>query len=222
MKRNKGFTLVELMIVMSIIVIMAIIAVSIINPTSLVGRANDAKRKSDLNKIKRGFEEYYNDKGLYPVSGSWNTESNCGKKIINSETDIGKYITSWPCDPKGGVYEIVSTGKYFIVLANLDNKSDKDIPDGWYDSNFKLTDGVNRDTANYGVSSPNVVWYERNYTGCDYNPNTFIAFNCYQLTSSGCKGPMNYCVGSNCYTVSNCNDDCKVTKCCAAGNVCRW
>ena len=63
---RKGFTLIELMVVVTILAIMSMILVGIINPIALVNRGRDARRKKDLARIKTAFEEYYNDKGCYP------------------------------------------------------------------------------------------------------------------------------------------------------------
>ena len=73
MKKKKvwhqsGFTLVELLIVMTILVIFAVILIGIIKPNTLIGKANDSRRKSDLNKIRTAFEEFFNDKGRYPTA----------------------------------------------------------------------------------------------------------------------------------------------------------
>ena len=61
--KNKGFTLMELLIVMAILMILIVILVGIINPAGLLGKTNDSRRKRDLDAIRKSFEEYFNDKG---------------------------------------------------------------------------------------------------------------------------------------------------------------
>jgi prepilin-type N-terminal cleavage/methylation domain-containing protein len=83
--KSKGFTLMELLIVMAILMILIIILIGIINPASLVGKANDSRRKKDLDAIRKSFEEYFNDKGVYPIDiGNWNIKTNCKSSIFNS------------------------------------------------------------------------------------------------------------------------------------------
>jgi hypothetical protein len=137
--------------------------IGIINPIALIGKANDAKRKSDLNKLKTTFEEYFNDKEIYAPEEDillWNKKEGCGK-AIDSKYDFSKYVAVLPCDPHGNIYYIETTTKSFRVITNLENKSDKNIPVNWYKPNtYTLKNGLTVDTVNYGVSSPNIKWYE--------------------------------------------------------------
>jgi prepilin-type N-terminal cleavage/methylation domain-containing protein len=63
-KDNHGFTLVELLVVISIIAV--IIGVTMSNLRGARGRARDAKRKSDLSEMKNALRLYYNDYQSYP------------------------------------------------------------------------------------------------------------------------------------------------------------
>lgn len=213
MKKNKklGFTLVELLITMGILVILAVILVGIINPSILVGKANDSQRKTDLDRIRKSFEEYFNDKGVYPLDiKDWNIKDNCNSPIFQP------YLNPWPCDPNGEPYKIwvSDDGKSFRILTNLENKNDKIIPDGWYDhENSYLINGYTVDEVNYGVSSLNTTW---NTLSLGEN----CTLDCYQLTNTGrCNSAIAGCNdndGSNCYRDPSCDSSCKVS-CCGAG-----
>lgn len=62
-KRNEGFTIVELLIV---IVVIGILAVLVLNTFQGVqGRARDTERKTDINAIHTQLEVFYNDNGYY-------------------------------------------------------------------------------------------------------------------------------------------------------------
>jgi prepilin-type N-terminal cleavage/methylation domain-containing protein len=155
---RSGFTLVELLIVMTILVIFAVILIGIIKPNVLVGRANDSKRKTDLNKIRTAFEEFFNDKGRYPTTAEiniWNQLSNCDKTI----PDLKNYLNVWPCDPDKKIYRIVVGANWFKVATNLEYKQDKDIPVDWYKSGTYIGSGFSKSDVNYGVSSSNILWY---------------------------------------------------------------
>jgi len=64
----KGFTLIELMVVMGIIAILVTILIVAINPIRLIQNATDNKRRSDLNQIKAAMQLYYNDCKYYPTT----------------------------------------------------------------------------------------------------------------------------------------------------------
>jgi len=211
MKKN-GFTFVELLIALAILIILIIILIGIINPTALVGKANDSQRKRDLDRIRKSFEEYFNDKGHYPLDVvEWNIKSNCKTPIFNP------YLNPWPCDPNGEPYFIFvdTNGKTFRILTNLENKTDKAIPVGWYDQgNTYQVDGYTTDQVNYGVSSYNISW------------NTFTlsancTLECYQLSAAGkCNSALAGCNDAggivSCYRNPSCESSCKVS-CCGAG-----
>jgi general secretion pathway protein G len=65
-KRNHGFTLIELMIVMAIIVILAGIATALY--TNSLQRSKEAVLKSDLFRMRDAIDQYYADKAKYPPS----------------------------------------------------------------------------------------------------------------------------------------------------------
>jgi len=69
--KKKGFTLVELLIVMAILLMMATMMVGTLNSVGIFNKARDARRKKDIGRIKIAFEDYYNDKGCYK-SDEWN------------------------------------------------------------------------------------------------------------------------------------------------------
>jgi type IV pilus assembly protein PilA len=73
-RSNKGFTIVELLIV---IVVIGILAALVLNTFSGVQRrARDTERQTDVNSVATQLEVYYNDNGGYPVlTGSVNTDS---------------------------------------------------------------------------------------------------------------------------------------------------
>lgn len=76
LKSQKGFTIVELLIV---IVVIGILAALVLNTFSGVQRrARDTQRQTDMNSLATQLEVYYNDHGSYPATadlenGTWIT-----------------------------------------------------------------------------------------------------------------------------------------------------
>ena len=83
MRRDRGFTLIELMIVMSLIVILASISLTLYGNS--VTRAKEATLKEDLFRMRDAIDQYYADKNRYPSS--------------LEELVSDKYLRSVPIDP---------------------------------------------------------------------------------------------------------------------------
>ncbi|HSH31780.1 MAG TPA: prepilin-type N-terminal cleavage/methylation domain-containing protein [Candidatus Saccharimonadales bacterium] len=118
LKKQEGFTLLELLIVIVIIGILAVLIVP--NLASGPQRARDGQRKSDLRNIKTALETYYNDKNSYPATTG------------DLTTGTSPYIKTVPTDPKGGAaYTYTPAGgppaTSYVLQATLENKGDKDI-----------------------------------------------------------------------------------------------
>jgi len=62
----RGFTLIELMIVMVITVLLAGIVLAVYGNS--VTRAKEATLKEDLFQMRKAIDEYYADKGKYPAT----------------------------------------------------------------------------------------------------------------------------------------------------------
>ena len=65
---KRGFTIVELLIVIVVIAILA--AISIVAYNGIQQRARDSERQSDINVMQKQLELFYVDKGYYPLTES--------------------------------------------------------------------------------------------------------------------------------------------------------
>jgi prepilin-type N-terminal cleavage/methylation domain-containing protein len=61
---SKGFTLIELLV--SITIIAVVLAVAMPNLLGMRQRARDAKRKAELNEVKKALQLYFTDFNRYP------------------------------------------------------------------------------------------------------------------------------------------------------------
>ena len=62
----RGFTLAELLIVITIIAVLAVLILLSLNPFTYFKRAYDTERKDDVYQLKNILESYYADHEYYP------------------------------------------------------------------------------------------------------------------------------------------------------------
>ena len=65
LRRMRGFTLIEMLIVMTLIVVLA--SVGLIAYQTSVRRGREAVLKEDLYRMRDAIDQYYADKGKYPT-----------------------------------------------------------------------------------------------------------------------------------------------------------
>jgi general secretion pathway protein G len=82
-KKNKGFTLVELLVVLSILALLLTLAVP--KYFTSIEKAKEATLKQDLNTLRESLDKYYADNGKYP---------NILEDLVEH-----KYIRKLPVDP---------------------------------------------------------------------------------------------------------------------------
>lgn len=125
-----GFTLIELIVVITIIGILSTFLFS--NFVNSQQRARDQQRKTDLQNIRTALESLKLDKGLYPVVGGTGYPADCGAASqLRSGTTV--YMREFPCDPSyestdwgGGEYFYCTDTFTYALFACLENTSDTD------------------------------------------------------------------------------------------------
>ncbi len=116
-KQHRGFTLIEILIVVAIIAILASVVLVGLGPTQQQGR--DARRISDLREVQNALELYYNKYGTYPSDTSWAT---LVTDLTSSSTAIG--VTQVPNDPtpsKTYYFESFTGGSSYVIGAVLES-----------------------------------------------------------------------------------------------------
>lgn len=146
-RKNSAFTLVELIIVVSIITALALITIAYFRGQLFKG--NDAKRKSDINRIQVAVEEYEKDNNCYPLAVS-----------CNPGTSLKPYLEKIPCDPstKASYYYETDGGvcsKWYRIYTKLENTQDQSIIPGiGPGSAYNFTQGSPNAPEVTGTSNP--------------------------------------------------------------------
>lgn len=114
MKYQKGFTLLEILLVIAAIGILAAIVIVAINPNRQLAQARDAERSGEVNALYKSFEQFLLENGQYPseiesLSGGDAVEICApGIDIVSCQSDglvyvesdlVPTFLASIPIDP---------------------------------------------------------------------------------------------------------------------------
>jgi len=133
---RSAFTIMEVLIVISIISLLVVGTLALINPMKQISKARDARRKQELEVLKKSLEEYYNDHGCYPKPSELCYDSpiptcnknGCGSHCTirgqichicgteNNSPSFSPYLAQLPCDPQHAKKQYL-----YEVQANPDN-----------------------------------------------------------------------------------------------------
>ena len=109
-RANKGFTLLEILLVIAAIGILAAIVLIAINPTRQIAQVRNAQRRSDINTIYKALEQYLIDNKDYPEGITGTPKAICNNTVttncVNLSILVPTYIAAIPRDPSGLVYEV--------------------------------------------------------------------------------------------------------------------
>ena len=111
-KKNDGFTLVELLVVLSILALLLTLAVP--KYFTSIEKAKDATLKQDLNTLRESLDKYYADNGQYPKTLDDLVEHKYIRKLpIDPITEKNNTWIFTPPEPplEGDIYDIHSGSK---------------------------------------------------------------------------------------------------------------
>ncbi|MBF8249684.1 MAG: putative General secretion pathway protein GspG [Candidatus Levybacteria bacterium] len=150
---KRGVTLIELLVVIAVIGILAGGVAALVDPVAQIQKANDSRRKTDLNQIQKAFEVYYQDYGKYPDSSGYII---AGKTWGSPWTPYMGNLPEDPSSSKNYAY-VMSNGQSYYLYASLDRgASDPQACNGGSPCANAGLASCGSGTCNYGVSSPNV------------------------------------------------------------------
>ncbi|MDP3953749.1 MAG: type II secretion system protein [bacterium] len=132
-KSSKGFTLIEMLIVIAVISILA--GIVLVGITGFQSSARDTKRIGDLRSIQNSLELYYTRCGFYPQNtGTANTPCTGGTAIASWDHLADAFVrvgiitaaVKLPNDSLSGkdyFYGVDGQGFNYVIGAELENPS---------------------------------------------------------------------------------------------------
>ncbi len=158
---NKGFTFIELLVVIGIISILVVMEV--FTYTNSQRSARDGKRKADLENIRAALEQYRSANNSYPPISSitFNPSCTANGPLQDANTPPNTYINPLPSDPYCQLYT------YYYSASSASSSS---------------CDGTNTVCTNYtlgarleSVPAPTCV---ASGTVCQYSPVSNVCNYC--------------------------------------------
>ncbi len=136
-KNNKGFTLPELMVSMSIIGTIGAMSADKLN--SLIPTARDTQRQANIRQVQTALEIYHLYNNAYPSTGNCSQPTEKGWDILEKELSNknGKekdiYIPTFPNDPLNNneyYFSYCSNGEIYKISYKLEGANEKVIEQG--------------------------------------------------------------------------------------------
>lgn len=188
---KKGFTLLELLVVISIIGLLATIATASLSNAR--AKARDAKRLGDAKAIFGALELYYNENGHYPCNAYGSTWPTFLQELIAAgllqkaptdpvNTPVEQYwYESFKLDSQSSS---APCGQAFVLEHRIEQTANES------DTDKCISPGVVHDSVAYGLHCH--VFYPENIPNCpDPRDDTCKNNNCYmdsnlRWPSGGC------------------------------------
>lgn len=170
---TKGFTIIELIVVIVIIALLA--TISLVTYRGSQGRARDSTRQSSLTDIRSALESYRAENGTYPpsaVAGSWEYSYTNAATFLSA---LKPYMGTVPVDPIndsthtfyyyryaagtngwGTTACAASRGDYYVLgVTGLETVSGSSISPGW---NCEDPTNPAITNANWTTSATRAAW----------------------------------------------------------------
>lgn len=160
--KQKGFTIVELLIVIVVIGILA--AITIVAFSGVQQRGRDARRLSDVVAIKKALELYKVDTGTFP-NVAYTGSGNLDGWEASSKEAAGEFLTSLkPYGFSGGV-----------MVDPINDATD-------------ATMTLARSNKHYGYLYYKYYKYPAGYSGCDVNRGAYYVLGLITTETAGTTG----------------------------------
>src|SRR5258708_17062584 len=102
---SRGFSLIELLVVIGILAVLLAITLIAINPAKQFSQSNDTKRRSDVNAILNAIDQYAADHSGQLPAGITTTAVDIGNTAGQADLCdllVTTYLAALPSDPTTG------------------------------------------------------------------------------------------------------------------------
>jgi prepilin-type N-terminal cleavage/methylation domain-containing protein len=120
---KKGFTLLEILLVIAAIGVLAAIVIVALNPTRQLSQVRNTTRRSDINNLAKAFDQYLIDEGSYPSGLTSSYQELCFQDasdctgLLDVRSDMApRYLAGVPRDPS-----LNGNNSGYRVAINPDN-----------------------------------------------------------------------------------------------------
>lgn len=130
--KKKGFTLIELILVMTLLSILALVMLS--NFNNSLKRGRDSQRKNDLNQLQKALENYYEDHHTYPTFTDIFARKLCTNYVCLTSDTV--YMIKTATDPLPSSFKYVyapeptavpvGPSSYYYLYTYIENDADQD------------------------------------------------------------------------------------------------
>jgi general secretion pathway protein G len=137
LKRNAGFTIIEIAVVVSVIAIIA--SIILVSFGQVQKDSRDRERTADIMSLKYALDHYYRDNNEYPAVCAGDN-SGCNVSLLDPQL-VPAYIPAIPTDPKSTTpYQYVrgvpgTVNSYGILITYETQPSCKagvNVASGWW------------------------------------------------------------------------------------------
>lgn len=132
-KNERGFSLTELMIAVSIIGSVGTLAGAKID--DILPMARDAQRKANIHQVQTALNLYYDDNGQYPISNSAEPTITGWQMIKDRlESSANMYVPEMPRDPLDTdqhIFKYWSDGQRFKIYYETEDPLDESPQIAW-------------------------------------------------------------------------------------------
>jgi prepilin-type N-terminal cleavage/methylation domain-containing protein len=196
-RKKRGFTLLEILLVIAAIGVLAAIVLIAINPNKQIAQARNAQRRVDLNTLNKSLEQILIDTGTYPtgITSSYQEVCATGRKSstdlltdapsvdctgkLDLRTLIPTYIASMPRDPQS----IGSSTGYYVARNSLNNKISIKGANGELSQTLAIND-TGESVGNIPIVYPQ-MWVSRLTTAATVGSASLDAEGNITMTSDG-------------------------------------
>ncbi|MGA1050071.1 MAG: type II secretion system protein, partial [Minisyncoccia bacterium] len=131
-KIKKGFTLLEILLVIAAIGILAAIVLVAINPTRQINQARQAAVNSEKNAIVKAIEQYVIDNQIYPADITETSKAICNDIVTTNCANLSILVPTYIANiPSGTTYTVAKGNDGRAYVNTTETAANLNCPTGY-------------------------------------------------------------------------------------------